>query len=88
LVDGDQDSVADCRVTALAAVDTPVVRAELAAAVRVLELHGRCPPDVAAALVDLASPSPSVFVLAAMFGAVAPGAGAPPAAAGLLGAVG
>jgi hypothetical protein len=89
LVDGDQDSVADCLVAALAAVDTPVVRAELAAAVVLSEVQGRCRPSVAAAaLVDLTSPAASVLVLAAMFRAVAPGTGALPAAAGLVGAVG
>jgi hypothetical protein len=89
LVDDDKDAVADCLVAALAVVDTAVVRAELAAAVSVLEVQGRCRPRVAAAaLVDLAGPTPSMFVLAAMLKAVGDAAGVRTAAAGLVGAIG
>lgn len=89
LVEGDKDALADCLVSALAAVDTAGVRAELAAAVSVLEVEGRCRPRVAAAaLVDLAGPTPSMFVLAAMLKAVADAAGVRTAAAGLVGAIG
>lgn len=88
LVEGDKDALADCLVSALATVDTAGVRAELAAAVSVLEVGGRCRPRVAAAaLVDLAGPTPSMFVLAAMLKAVADAAGVT-AAAGLVGAIG
>lgn len=89
LVDDDKDAVADCLVGALAVVDTAAVRAELAAAVVALEVQGRCRPRVAAAaLVDLAGPTPSMLVLAAMLKAVADGAGVMSAAAGLVGAIG
>ena len=88
VADDDKDAVAACLAGALAAIDTAVVRAELANAVVVLESHGQCPPRVAAAaLVDLAGPPPSMFVLASMFKAVE-GAGLLSVPGGLVGAVG
>jgi hypothetical protein len=58
LVDGD--AMADCLVSALAVVDTAVVREELGAAVLMLEVQGRCRPRVAAAvLLDLGGLTPS-----------------------------
>jgi hypothetical protein len=89
LVDGDKDRVADCLVDALAAVDTAVVRAELASAVLALEVRGGCGPRVAAAaLVDLAGATPSALVMAAMLKALAGGVGLTAPSAGLVGAVG
>lgn len=65
------------------------MRAELAAAVLVLEVQGLCRPRVvAAALVELAGPTPSMSVLAAMLNAIADGAGERTAAAGLVGTIG
>jgi hypothetical protein len=89
LVDDNKDAVADCLVSALAVVDTAVVRAELGGRGSGVGGPGPVPPRVAAAaLVDLAGPTPSMFVLAAMLTAVADGAGVMAAAAGLVGAVG